>query len=790
MGLFSKKKKTYVSSVSYNLAGDDVENFATSIISNSILSGSANGLATDIVQSYLKGQGMKLRQAYDYGRDHYSLGLPTSSRTTGSVDVSTVEPIIESITGNSVLISETYIGSPDYAFWVYQYLGEHYGYDESTGEFLTPPPGVSATDAVVTSDITTAGTVKITLTNPDSSAVTLTFTATIDNTANYIYVPYRTVTNPQVNSVTTQAPYQDGDEADTTVRSTSVRNGGQTITTEVKVVTTIDEAKTITTTVTTTTVGITSQLLYFIYRLGAGVYPALDALASTSNLASPYYPWVIMRDNNKDMTAAQYQDTDQYRTAKKLLNKAGLKMTDLAKAINTNDNIGDIDFAFIHFGISINTVVQESKAYLYNFMLYLQAQQKYSALDWDTWYEGYNNYLKHKKNYQGDSSTNYYRIAQPGNNSISIRYDNKNWYNVTISWQYVKTVIEPMVIGSIGHVEITSNEAQEITIWSDEKDTIEQYSVDASTVLFRKQISASQVQTLIVRGLQHDNKVYDGKSVTTSAYKALAKEEDELGNFIVPLNRQVFDAMGIVDVTQTCYDCMHVTFNCYKVVKQKWYQTSIFKIVVIVIAVVITVLSWGTLSAPAAAVATAAAAAGATATVALVAGILTQVAIGVAVSVAMKIVAQYISPDLFAVFSIAMLAYGAYAVGSNYAATSQFSASTSLASSQTYMSAVNTTLYGYQQSINYQVKDLAQQMSTASQSYTDAMTSLTEAWDSLGEANKEIDLYGMQDSYFNLFESPSAYIARTTTTNTVSMMLEGIQSFTGNALNISGGLLK
>ncbi|WP_289002421.1 hypothetical protein, partial [uncultured Pantoea sp.] len=96
----------------------------------------------------------------------------------------------------------------------------------------------------------------------------------------------------------------------------------------------------------------------------------------------------------------------------------------------------------------------------------------------------------------------------------------------------------------------------------------------------------------------------------------------------------------------------------------------------------------------------------------------------------------------------------------------------------------------YQQSINYQVKDLAQQMSTASQSYTDAMTSLTEAWDSLGEANKEIDLYGMQDSYFNLFESPSAYIARTTTTNTVSMMLEGIQSFTGNALNISGGLLK
>lgn len=798
MGLFSKKKKTYVSSVSYNLAQGKETNYLQSIITNSILSSTTGSIAEDITGSYLNGQGMKMKAAYKYARDGgYTLGLPSSSVSTGSVTVDDVTPTIEAVAGKSVLISETYIGSPDYSFWVYQYLADNYGYDESTNTFASPPSGVPATGNTVDSDITSGGQVQVIITTPSGSTVVRTFNVTINNLANYIYVPYRPINSPVVTTETSSAAYKDGDaESDSTVTSTSTTNN-VTTTTSVRTQVTIDDAKTTTTTVKTTTVGVTDKIQYFIYQLGTGTYPALDALEASASLASPYYPWVVMRDDGTDMTNAAHQSTDQYKTAKKLLNKAGMKMTELADAINSNESIGDIDFAFIHFGIALNTTIAESKEYLFQFWSYLMAHQKYTKLDWSNWYAGYLNYREHKKNYansgggSGGQST-YYSIAQPGTNSINIRYSKEYWYNVTISWQYINLTTVNGVIGTTGYVDITCQKDDvEYSIYSDLNDTIEQYTVQATPMRIRKQISATQYQVLEIIGAQHDNKVYNGKSVTTSASSGVNGDEDGDSNFIVPLNQAVFDNMGIVDITQTSYDCMHVTFNSYKVVKQKWYQTSIFKIVVIVIAIVVTVLSWGTLSAPAAAVASAAAAAGATATVALIAGILTQVAIGVAVSMAMKIVARYISPDLFAIFSVAMLAYGAYAVGSNYAATGEFSATTSLASSQTYMAAMNTTISGYQQSLKYSIQDISTQITDATAAYNDTMSSMTELWKTLDTTNYDIDLYALQDSFFSIFESPSSFISRTTQPSyAISMTTGQVESFVDNALNTDSSLLK
>jgi len=789
MGLFSKKKKTYVSSVSYNLSQDTETNYLQSVITNSILASQTGSLASDITGSYLNGQGMKLKNAYKYGRDHYSLGLPTSTVVTGDVAVDDVKPTIEAIAGKTVIISETYIGSPDYSFWVYQYLADHYGYDESTSTFANPPSGVPATGNTVDSDITSTGEVRVTITPPSGSVVTFTFDVTIDNLKNYLYVPYRGVANPTVTSTTETRAYQDGDEDGSTSTSTSVTNAGETTTTQVTKTTSVDEAKTTTTIVTTTTVGVTGRMEYFIYQLGLGTYPALDALEATADLSSPYYPWVVMRDDNKDMTAAKYQDTDQYKTAKKLLTKAGLKMTELADAINSNGSIGDIDFAFVHFGIALNTQINESREYLFQFFRYLMGHQKYSKLDWENWYTGYKAYSQTKAAAQSEYST--YSIAQPGTNSVQIRYSKEYWYNVKISWQYINLTTTNEVIGNVGTVTVTCQKDDvEYTIYSDKADTIEQYTVQATPMIIKKQVSATQCEVLEIIGAQHDNKVYNGKSVTTSASSGVNGDDDGDSNFIVPLNRQVFEAMGIVDITQTCYDCMHITFNSYKTVKQKWYQTGIFKLVVIVIAIVITVLSWGTLSAPAAAVASAAAAAGATATGAPIAGILTPGAVGVAVSMAMKIVAHYVSPDLFAIFSVALLAYGAYAVGSNYAATGEFSASTSLASSQTYMAAMNTTLSGYQTSMQYAVKDVAAQITSATNSYNDQMDAINDAMKTLNTANYDIDLMALQSSFFSIFESSESFINRTTSpTNAIAMVTGQVNSYVDSALNIDSYLL-
>jgi len=791
MGLFSRKKKTYVSSVSYNLSQDSETNYLQSVIINSILSSQSGSLAEDMRGSYLHGQGMRLKQAYKYGRDHYSLGLPSSSVVTGDVSVDDVTPTLRAIAGKEVLVTEVYIGSPDYSFWVYQYLAQHYGYDESTNTFASPPSGVPAEGNIVDSDISQTGLVQVIITTPSGSQVGMNFTVSINNLKSYLYAPWRGVNNAVVTTQKSEAPFKEGDtNGDSTVTSTSTVKG-VTTTTAVRTQTTVNDEQTLTTTVKTTTTGVTDRVNYFIYQLGSGTYPALDKLQATANLASPYYPWVIMRDNNKDLTASQYHGTAQYQTAKKLLTKAGLNMTDLAKSINSNKNIGDVDFAFIHFGIALNTKVNESKEYLFQFFSYLMAHQRYSKLDWELWKTRYDDYVTQRREQGKYVYGSAARIMQPGTNSVSIRYNNDNWYNVTLSWQYINLTTVNKVIGKVGHIEVTCQKDDvEYTIYSDASDTIEQYTVQATPMRITKQVSATQCEVLEIVGAQHDNKVYNGKSVTTSAAKGVSGDEDGDSNFIVPLNRQVFDQMGIVDITQTCYDCMHITFNSYKTVKQKWYQTSIFKVVVIVIAIVVTIASFGSLSAPAAAVASAAAAAGASATVALVAGILTQIALGVATSMVLSVVAHYISPQMFAIFSVALLAYGAYAAGSSYAATGEVSLSTDLMSSQALMAATSATFSGYQMSMKYATEDVMAQIQRKAAEYTNKMDDVNAAMKTLDTAHHEVDLMQLQSSFYNVFESPTAFITRTTSPiNAISMVTGQVNSYVDNALNVGSNFL-
>ena len=63
MGLFSSKKKTYVSSSVWNMAGDikDRTNYLKSTVVGSVLLGSGS-LGEDIPRAYLNGPGMVLKK--------------------------------------------------------------------------------------------------------------------------------------------------------------------------------------------------------------------------------------------------------------------------------------------------------------------------------------------------------------------------------------------------------------------------------------------------------------------------------------------------------------------------------------------------------------------------------------------------------------------------------------------------------------------------------------------------------------------------------------------------------
>lgn len=108
------------------------------------------------------------------------------------------------------------------------------------------------------------------------------------------------------------------------------------------------------------------------------------------------------------------------------------------------------------------------------------------------------------------------------------------------------------------------------------------------------QVGSDSWRALHIQGLVHNNFVYLGKDVETTATEAIL--DDEPSGFIVPLQYSTYTEMGLIPATQMSTSCMHLVLNSYKVVKKKWYQTGLFKIVLI-IAIIATIYFTGGFSA-------------------------------------------------------------------------------------------------------------------------------------------------------------------------------------------------
>lgn len=96
---------------------------------------------------------------------------------------------------------------------------------------------------------------------------------------------------------------------------------------------------------------------------------------------------------------------------------------------------------------------------------------------------------------------------------------------------------------------------------------------------------------LRVLGLHHNNRVYKNKSVGIDVAEAMGDAEES--GFLIPLHTNIYRAMSLTHSTQLATACSYLVMNSYKKVKQKWYQTSAFKIAVIVVAVVVSVFTAG-----------------------------------------------------------------------------------------------------------------------------------------------------------------------------------------------------
>lgn len=309
---------------------------------------------------------------------------------------------------------------------------------------------------------------------------------------------------------------------------------------------------------------------YWTYEFNAGTYPELDAAFDADETAiGTYFPFVFFRNKKQDLTADTEKDTAAYKTSDQLLGHLGMDYGEVGAEINNNPDIGDVEQAYMMMGISMNSTHQADLHYLYEYFDRLGNQsliQDPDAIQPQTGYF-FNN---------GVSNPNALMISDTHS---AMRF---SYYNIT----------KRLVAGKIGEpgeygTRTGTKTVTRVVRKPDRNSSTERYENREFTIpqrIYQKQVNTSVYEELSVIQPKMAYDIYKGYSHT-----AVTGEEQ----LLIPLDKTITDEFSIVDKETIYARSMHFVFNSRVTEKVKWYETTLFKFVLSVVAIVITVLSLG-----------------------------------------------------------------------------------------------------------------------------------------------------------------------------------------------------
>jgi hypothetical protein len=555
MSLFSTKKKVYVASTTYKIIDDGSErtSFMREVIASTALSSGPNAsMAAAISRAHLEGPRSTLKSFFRWAKNNFDLGMPRAAiNYVDRIDFAAVEAQIRAdvLSGDvtaEIEVNHAFIDIADESYYAERFIYEnreelaHLDWaadvEIGTGDiWIQYPPGTEYGGSPITSEsITVPGF----------------------NTSDQVLVAYYTYRIPPADFSFTRV---------------------------------------------------------YIYKIGSGV----TALDNTENVledgtaAREFYPFIPLRINNKSVFDAASSAKPHEDLIRKAYDKLlGANIDDLLTEINSNPDVGDIDYAYLVPGVCLNTKSKYEKLYLYEFFRGLAVKQHSGPTDFTDFVDD-NNVLGYHPTYLEGPLLNtlaYPDSEDPGylqgvrtavesisplTQSIHLTIPSAalgvmdmriTWVDITET-QYTGVIKQGAKVGDItlkkGFSFIQTNE----TYLYARTDTMVS---DVNSIVIRKQITQSEYIEVIVRGLQHKNLIYQGKSVDITAKQALEDEDDS--GFIIPLHEPTLKRLGVVVATELARESFLLVFNSYQVVKTKWYQTGIFKVILTVIIVVAIVV--------------------------------------------------------------------------------------------------------------------------------------------------------------------------------------------------------
>lgn len=553
MGIFGGRTTTYVSSTVYNLAGDLEEqpSVARSILVGQVLKPIKGTTYANVLNSSLmSGNGMKQRQFFRWAQTNYALGMPADKIGGSSpVDIPTIQGTMEYIvglpSGDVLQISEALIDFSNVRYWAEEWILNNY---------------VGLTDEDWSVEwIPTSLIIRVTVDPSIPGHVTHDIAAPADliwaigDPANrkLLYCFYR------IFHLGSAGP----------------------------------------------------QVLY-TYRIGDGI-TLFDALSySSTGSTSEFFPVIPLRLNNVGVldSGLSFLETPVRQAYRKL---TGQSLTKLVASIEDNPDLADIDFCFLVQGACLNSKDQASLNYLYQFFLQMMASQNTTKSSLDIYLDYRQSVLVDGETYTTWRSNKLTELAAAGTPSSSGALDiitsrlpdvselqvyspSLVAFNYVIQWL---TISEEQFLGNAKSYDgdLTRGTLAKGDYWFiagpdttlPAAGALEAETIEKVWLFYQNDVgSYSRIE---IQGMSHRNYVYGGVAVYTTAKEAVNNTTEPSG-FLMPLHYPTFKDLSLLKCNQLATSNSYLVFNCYVEKKQRWYETGIFRIVMIVAVAVLTVV--------------------------------------------------------------------------------------------------------------------------------------------------------------------------------------------------------
>lgn len=860
MGLFSSKKKTYVSSSVWNMAGDikDRANYLKTTVAGNVLMDSDISLGEAIPRAYLNGPGIGLRNYAKWakGSSNYDdyVGYVGGGVAMGdSMDPEVLKTHLIVAPTEFLVLTEYDLGFADSDWWAEEYMVNNHQdllftewfseYMETTGDIqitfedtttvtFTPvgfDPQKSylyclymAISGGTTGPVTPGSVVTV----PDEASFPPTTGYTLysdDDTVEsgsldvltVVDVTYSDGTPPEHTETPSTVPVSLNVNTQTYHKYTLIDHDNSThdlyIQTRRDVVgapgtpvITVDVEdiggviKTTTTSVTTDEVVFElsyhmdvqavvndqiSDYRYFRYEKGTGE-PDLDVMFTLPVDIGQFMPYIPIRINNSFIRDFE---PDLYKRTKRAYFKAmaGGSLNKLVSKIEDNPNLGDIDFTYAVYGTSLNSPEDTARQYMFEFFDLMTSTNPDAYTKFAEWQiqcaladasvEAYNDWASTGGSGSGTAPP----VLIPYPQIPLLKMDMRS----TTDWMNFHMSVEMNGVNKIdgtglrpGHKKgqywIESETALEftkkyVTMGTNSSGGSMYQGMSTYTQEIEKHVIYHQVTDLYweaieLFGLIHRNYVYDGKWVVIKASEAMADPEES--GFIIPIHEETFRQMSLIDATQLATTSCYLVFNCYKVVKSKWYQSGWFKILIVVVIVIISIFfppaagAAGVLGSSAA-VGTAI---GFTGTAAIVAGTIANALAAMIITKALTAaLGDKLGPLLGSVVTIVLSVYAGVGSGANFDASTMV---TELSKADNLLALTDGLVKSVSAFMNDKTMAILEETQRMMEQYKQDMLEVAKQYDEMfgGKTGGVIDpLLYTNAGYSGQGESRGAFIERT-----------------------------